>query len=321
LNYQDLTTNISQYTGTCDTTKNLNILSRALTLLANSNDGLWDGMVASMDISAQDGYVTLPRDVQMPLAINTDNLTTFPRDRWFEHHWNGPGTVSVQPRRAWDDQGGEYAFFKEFAVPTGSLATAWRMRVTSENAADDGDTVRIKYLDSDDRVQTFSGALNSAAGLVSGVSVTAKQLLDFYRPAGDGWVKVWQYIDGTDANDILVGFYYADETNPRYRRIRVNANSCIRMTYRRRALKLTTANDFIPLDNEQVILTACRAIFYADKGQNEQFIENKQIAVALLEEDQSTKAPYSPVGPQVVDYSENYNESIWGQWSTATRYS
>jgi len=311
MNYQDIAADLPLFTGTCDTTVNLRRVSQALQLLANSSEGMWDGLIASMDVSAQDGEVTLPRDVLLPLAINIDCLPTFPRDRWFIHHLNGPGTSSYQTKRAWDDRG-NFSFFKEFAAPTGSSDTSWKIKVTSTNAADNGDVVRVVYQDTDERRVTATFTLNSATPQVS--TVYAKKLFEFYRPAGDGDVKVWQYIDGVD--DILVGWFYPNETTPSYRRIRVNASSSIRMTYRRRAIELTSVYDFIPLDNPMALLQAVRSIDYRMKGKLADAQAHQVDAVGLLEQEQSVRNLYTPVGPQIMDYSSWNNESLWNDYST-----
>jgi hypothetical protein len=68
--------------------------------------GHWTHSTAEVDICT--GWdrctVTLPRGIEVPLAVNTDGSPLYFRNRLFQYHVNKGGVYSAVPW-AWDDRG------------------------------------------------------------------------------------------------------------------------------------------------------------------------------------------------------------------------
>lgn len=79
-------------------------LSDAIEVLANKGD--WNPNIGYVDICAlSDGKtITLPRDIDTPLAVNVGGRPQIFRNRWHEFHINGAGSFAETPWN-WDDQG------------------------------------------------------------------------------------------------------------------------------------------------------------------------------------------------------------------------
>jgi hypothetical protein len=92
--------------GRCDRTKALNRLSSAVQALQDEGD--WKANIGALDIRTfPDGNtLTLPRDVETPLAITSNGIPVFMRDEFYRYHLNGEGlTDDATLEWAWDDQG------------------------------------------------------------------------------------------------------------------------------------------------------------------------------------------------------------------------
>jgi hypothetical protein len=80
--------------GICDQTIVFQRISEALTVLANKN--FYQCLTGFVDIcSTSDGrQVTLPREIETPLAVNIGGHPTFFRNSWHEFHVNGMGSLT-----------------------------------------------------------------------------------------------------------------------------------------------------------------------------------------------------------------------------------
>jgi hypothetical protein len=92
--------------GRCDRQKALQRIADAV--IALQDEGNWNANVGVLDIATSNGanVVTLPREVETPLAVAINGVPAFMRDEFFRFHLNGDGlTDGNTVPWAWDDQG------------------------------------------------------------------------------------------------------------------------------------------------------------------------------------------------------------------------
>lgn len=131
--------------------------------------GHWFHTNAEVDVcTGWDGLtLTLPREVEVPLAVNIDGSPTYFRNRFFQYHVNKGGMYSPV-EWAWDDRG-FVSTMMEIVQPSQLVAIA-------ESNNDAGKTLRILGLDSNNR--TLHSQTNSGIG-VDGLILSIHSLQDF----------------------------------------------------------------------------------------------------------------------------------------------
>ena len=272
-------------------------LTDAVRMLSNKGGKYWDGLLGYMTVSVDSdtNTITLPRDVLTPLEVNFDDYPTFGRDRWFEFHLNGPGGgAALKYDKAWDDKG-FYPTFRTFTTPSQITAIP--------DGTETGKTITIIGYDTDDREVSETIDINFATPAVTTqVFASVTRVL---KDSTDNPVKLYTYVGGSV--NTLIGWYYPDEKEPQYRRIRVSARENVTMLYRRKTLDLTNENDYIPLQNRLAVVQACRAVKYRYENMLQEALIAEQDALNLLEEEQGARNIETPVGPQILNLS-SYNE-------------
>jgi len=130
--------------GRCDRQKALRRISEAVRALQDEGD--WAANIGALDITTfGDGQtVTLPREVETPLAVAISGVPAFMRDEFYRFHLNGDGLTDdhVVPW-AWDDSG-TVPNFMDIGTPGPLIA-----RCDSE--ADIGVVVRVLGTDANGR--------------------------------------------------------------------------------------------------------------------------------------------------------------------------
>ena len=126
--------------GRCDRSKAIQRISDAVSALQDEGD--WNANVGMLDIRTfNDGdLVTLPREVETPLAVVVDGVPVFMRDEFFRFHLNGDGLIEdrVVPW-VWDDHG--------FAGSFMDIKTPGPIIARCDLASDAGKLIRIMGLD------------------------------------------------------------------------------------------------------------------------------------------------------------------------------
>jgi hypothetical protein len=92
--------------GRCDRSKAVQRISEAVTALQDEGD--WNANIGMLDIRTFDDgdIVTLPREVETPLAVAVDGIPVFMRDEFYRFHLNGDGLTDGQTVPwVWDDHG------------------------------------------------------------------------------------------------------------------------------------------------------------------------------------------------------------------------
>ena len=128
--------------GTTDKNKVFRKISQAVQTLMES--GHWTHSTAEVDICT--GWdkctLTLPRGIDVPLAVNIDGSPTYFRNRLFQYHVNKGGMYS-SVEWAWDDRG-YVATLMEITRPSQVVAVA-------ESNNDVGKTIRLLGTDQNNR--------------------------------------------------------------------------------------------------------------------------------------------------------------------------
>lgn len=108
--------------GFCDEEKVFQRLTMAVEML--SKKGNWNPLIGYVDLCtrANCNSVTLPREIDTPLALNICGRPAYARSKWFEFHLNGPGSNSCM-KWSWDDAG-ETPTFMDIIKPSLLLAIA-----------------------------------------------------------------------------------------------------------------------------------------------------------------------------------------------------
>lgn len=303
--------------GNCDPATLYSAISDSVRVLANKVRE-WDWMIGTMTICAEDGYLTLPRDVETPLAINVDGSPAWSRDKWFVHHINGPGCGTMIDcfNKFWDEVEDVCTFRQP---PNGTYLLG-----VPEEASDEGKQMLVYGYDIMDKELYHT---DGGGKIVKGVrvpitaaaipafidTVIIKKVTRVVKGETDGGVHLWA-VDPMGAEEsVLIGYYYPDEVEPKYRQIRVKAGGEVMMTYRRKTMDVKTQNDWIPFESKLALLLmlqSLRKVYSGDLGGGQAFEEK---AVDLLRNEEMSKKVRTSIGPQVRNFSSNNNERLRGR--------
>ena len=141
----------SEILGTTDESKVYRVLTQAVQTLMES--GHWFHTTQEVDVcTGWDGItLTLPRGVEVPLAVNIDGTPTYFRGRLFQYHVNKGGNYD-QVGWAWDDRG--------FVSTQMDVRQPSQLIAVAEHENDVGKTLRVVGTDGNNRdlrTQTLSG--------------------------------------------------------------------------------------------------------------------------------------------------------------------
>jgi hypothetical protein len=122
----------------------------------------------------------------------------------------------------------------------------------------------------------------------------------------NGVLSVYCFDYGRLLDLTVLGYFKPNETEPRYRRIRI-AQTCdwIRMRYKRNTFKITSSDDFIPLENPTAVLFMVRAINLMKNNFVEEGQKYERLAEKYLKEEKSCQD-----GPDT--FSLQVNDEVYG---------
>lgn len=301
---QDVFDDVQRVLGTCDEATTYNRLNEAIEELANI--GNWDPMVISMDICTSGCEITLPDDVEVPLAVNIGGHPADFRNKWFEYHLNGPGTECCgnSCSFAWQDKG-NYPTFRD---PIGSVL----IDVTPTVDESMGATIRVYGYNTDANgneqwimTEDMNGVLVDGFevpivfGLGGTSTVAVKRITRISKPITNGFIQ----INAVDANNTLLGLLRPSDTEPSFRRITVSGAGCrtlcdctgscstwARMRVRRKVFKVSTLADPIPLHSVTAIKMMCQAIKKYEADLLDEYGKYFLAAKAALEREQKSRS-------------------------------
>lgn len=100
---EDVFDQVAAAVGFNDETKILELITNGVEQCAIEGD--WDPLITYLDICVQDRCISLPPEIEVPLAINVGGRPARARSQWFEFHLNGPGTECCGTCDwVWDDR-------------------------------------------------------------------------------------------------------------------------------------------------------------------------------------------------------------------------
>lgn len=259
-----------------------------------SNKAQWDAQRGFVDIvKDQYNYVSLPRYVDTVLALNINRRRANPLNSWFEFNRMGQSSLGQQdwqPFDSWTD-------IKETAVLLRDLQYTVKLGVDVDLDEDLGVEVRISGYYQGKRVQTQGVNGETLDYAVIPASADGATLAPFnfdriervWKTETKGYVKLISY-DINGKNPIVVGYYWPDETEPNYHRIRVPSTcSTVRIMYRRRELKFSTLTDPLHLKIGSAVVEQVRAKYLriAPKPDLQGAAVAEKLALTWLEDEQA----------------------------------
>lgn len=241
--------------GTCDDEFKFRRLNDAIELLANK--GEWQPALVYLDVQTDGNRtITLPSEIETPLAVLVGGKPALGHDRLFEFHLNGPGQDWSECQWKWRD-GGQYPVMIDPDGTKGLLAV-------SESVEDVGDVVRIYGLSatgSQLRTEVSPGVFEDGIELpiqatpVSYSTETPSRIFRISKPATAGRVKI------LDEDGAILSDLQPFETSPMYRRITINRDAdTVRIFARRTTYKVARQTDIIPLPQRYALVLALRAL-------------------------------------------------------------
>lgn len=228
-------------------------------LEALCNKGHWDGLTGYVDIFTDcASYLTLPRYVESPIEINLGGRPTYMRNKWFEFHLNGPGSECQERCGGWEWVGD--------VCLQHPVNFVMQLVAVPDTSADDGKVVTVYGYDENAKwIRTggedgFPLVTSHSKILPVGADQKVSRVERITREATAGFVRLTGYsLDQTQS--VQLGYYYPDETEPRYMRIKLpRASSWVRMRYRKRTLKVASLADPLHLKSKLSIVCMVRAL-------------------------------------------------------------
>lgn len=279
----DIYEEVKEVTGTCDEGVNFRAITRAVELLANS--GLFDPLIGTIDFSVNGAYyVALPRDVKSVLRININNNPSVARNRIFEFTPNTPGTnEGEEVGWQWHERG--YACIQDER----KLPSKLRYVVTTAN--DIGKTLTVRGIDPTgfEREDVLIGsAANSVAS-----KYTYSEVRQVLRDATEAEASLFSETGS-------IARYYADETVPEYRVIKLSATGvAVRMIYRRNVFKITAQTDIIPLHSPMAVIQAVVGVRLMQERKYDESASAMTIATSLIGQEQKSRDEGEQISSQI----------------------
>lgn len=302
----EIFTDIQAVLGTCDEPQTYNKINEAIEELANL--GNWDPMVVYMDICTKGCEITLPDDIEVPLAINVGGSPSDFRNKWFEFHLNGPGTECCPSSCsfAWNDKG-DFPVFRDPINP--SLVAAYPTQAEDITAS-----VKVYGYDECNKwimTADCNGVLQDGFdvpvifGLGSGMTTSqkVKRITRVSKTVTNGYVKLVALDPGNHhGGGTLLGLFRPNTTEPSFRRITVSGDgtdkfgdhSCctnwVRMRARRKTFKVSQLSDAIPLHSVTALKMMTQAIKKYEADLLEEYAKYFNAAREALQREQKSRS-------------------------------
>jgi hypothetical protein len=321
----DVYDEVAKILGNVGQFKIFDAITNALEILCAK--GHWDGFTGYVDIQT-DGWrnVTLPRFVDQPISIAINGRPAYMRNKWSEFHLNGPGSDEYGGQWQGGMQMGSWYGFSGSGRwgqisawdSVGEVCTIKPIGMVSQLVAipddpnDDGKIITVygydqngKWIRSGPSAPALAGYPTGQASQdgfevvvnhtklvpVIGTDQQVARIVRITRQPTRGFVRLWAFDNTTQTTSVLLGYWYPDETEPKYFRIKVPLDATwIRLRYRKRTLKVTSVWQPLHMHSRMAVVTMVRALktLETDAAQAQVF-EDK--AVRFLDEDQKARNP------------------------------
>lgn len=295
---------IQSVLGTCSESETYSKINEAIEELANL--GNWDPMVIYMDICTDRCEITLPDDVEVPLAINVGGHPMDFRNKWFEFHLNGPGTQCCETpcAFAWTDKG-DFPTFRDPILPS---------RIAAYPEGQESNTTSIRVYGYDEcgkwiMTPDCNGVLQDGfevpvlSGLGAGMVVNqkVKRITRVSKPVTNSFIKLVALDPGACSGGTLLGLFRPNITEPSFRRITVSGGGCasltdcscktwVRMRARRKTFKVSQFSDAIPLHSVTALKMMAQAIKKYEADLLGEYANYFEAAKKALEREQKSRS-------------------------------
>lgn len=284
--------------GISDRAQIIDYINQALELYATK--GNWNPYVGTLDLCSDcHGYVTLPSFVHVVLATNIGGCPALFRNSWYEYHINGTGdrTCGGACGLYWDDR---------MWSPIFQQLTDWSLvAAICEDPIDgngslemivQGETMDAQYNTKEALTIPVSGP--SLPGvrvpLLNGVAATdpavtyLKSITSITKPVTRGYVKLIAFKPEQFANAVTLGYYGPNETNPRYKRMKVSCGcEWVRVKYRIKELTLLNDYDVIPISSYRAMLLLLKSLRLSDTNNPDVAEKYEAKALQILNDNQT----------------------------------
>lgn len=277
----DIYKSVVQVLGQCSQEQVFEYLSDAIEALANK--GQWDPLQAYIDLQASGNFLILPEVVEAPLRININKQPSFSRGRLFEFRQNTDGTLlGDELGFSWADRG---------EVPYMVNPPAGNFQVRSSGG------IRVYGLDFNNKEVYDSAGNQGYEPTSSFAGPTFKTITGISKSETNGYAQLWA---GTTGTGTLIGLYEPRAYEPLFRVIKLSKSaSAVRMLFRRRTYRVTSMDDWIPLNSRLAIILMVHAISLWRKGQEADVAANYEAkALQLLQEEQDSRNAFSAISDE-----------------------
>ena len=253
-----------------------------------SNMAQWDSMVGVVDIYREirdDGIFVLPRYAEGIFACNVEGLPATPRSQWFQFNLNGMGEGSTSGVSRWDDMG-ESVITRPLPVSEESgMPVAQNVAYVPYNVADEGKHITLIGLDENGREvsEKIYASITPEA--------STKQFTRIERIERQATTYPCRLVTLTGSTaSITIGDYYPDETEPKYKVIKIDRKTAtrIRVFYRRRETLIRSMGQPIHLRSRLAMECAMRALKLMETDPAAA-TEQRESAAQLLREEMRSK--------------------------------
>lgn len=250
----DIIAELGEALGLANQTALLTRINRAVELLTVKR--LFNSVTGTLNFSLNGlgNNIALPREVQTVLAVNINGSPSISRSRIYEFdlntngsvtgdsvefEWNDRCNVPVQDERNYP---GQLTYVCSGSNDSGSTLTAYGKDVNGREIS-----------------ETIIASTSSPAASANTFYVIDRII----RDATSATCTLY-------CNGVLTGQYYGDETEPNYRSIRLSQSvSSVRILFRRKPVKVTTLESWIPLESAMAVIQAAKAVGHFINGEDD----------------------------------------------------
>lgn len=263
-----------------------------------------------MDICTTGCEITLPDDIEVPLAINVGGRPADFRNKWFEFHMNGPGSECCAGSciNTWTDLGN----FPTFRDPTQPSEIVTYPEVEEDSGANlrvygyDQNDVWIMTADSNGVMQDgFDVPILYGIGSGMPIGQLVKRITRISKPVTNGYVRVVALDPGATSGGTLLGIIRPNITEPSFRRIKITGNGTqiltsnttpcstwVRMRARKKVFRVSQQSDFIPIASVTAMKMMCMAIKKYEADLADEYAKYLTLArESILREQKSVSGP------------------------------
>jgi hypothetical protein len=271
-----------------------------------TNKGLIDPLTGEIAVCVCSNFVTLPAEVETPLAIQVDTQPTVIRNEWFTYHVNGMGD------RGWTNVGFADILGQNFCTirdPDRAVLLVTKLA----NNADANKKLRVYGWDADGkRIYTTGPDGNKIDGFLVPMmanksapngAVPAIAKIDMIRKDVTlDYVDLYAVDPATNEVISTLGVYRPDEVVPKYVRLRVPEKNVVRVKFKRRDFEVRHDDDWLNVESRLGLIMAVKAVVARLNGQDAQADAYEMSAIRYVKDKSRSQRPGGIVPPQVIDH-------------------